>query len=243
MNNSLNESVSIIIPTLCEARNIPELLKRIAQLNWGVRSFEVIVVDDNSQDGIVEAVDALSLLYPWLRLIVRYGKKGLSQAVIDGFDVAKYPILIVMDADLSHPPEKIPEMLAMIENNDVDMVIGSRYIQNGSSDTTWPIARKRVSVFAAWIARMLVAVSVKDPLSGFIALRKKTYLSATVLKPIGWKVALELMVKCKCKNIKEIPIHFSKRVHGHSKLTSKVILDYLAHIWRLAWYKFFLERK
>lgn len=239
MYTNENNNFSIIMPTFREAKNIPELIERISKVDFGSRAFEVILVDDNSQDGTKEIVDHLKIKYPWLRLIVRQDRKGLSESVMEGFTHAVYPICVVMDADLSHPCEKIPEMLTVLAKPDVDLVIGSRYIKGGSSDEGWPLMRKVVSRLAALFARVLIAVPVKDPLSGFLAIKKNTYMSGIKLEPIGWKIGLEMMVKCRCKNIQEVPIHFSERVHGTSKLNYRVVLDYIKHVKRLFWFKYF----
>lgn len=232
---------SIIIPTYHEAQNIPKLAKQISQVNYGNRQFEVILVDDNSNDGTVDVVQELSQQYPWLKLIVRREKKCLSQSIITGYKSAKHPILITMDADLSHPPEKIPELLDAISNPKVDYVLGSRYIPGGSCDDIWPISRKLTSRLGALIANMLVLSNtrIKDPLSGFSAIRKKTFQTADTLQPIGWKIGLEIMMKCHCKNIVEIPIHFSQRQQGYSKLNLKISFDFLRHVNKLFWYKVF----
>jgi len=232
-----HDPFSIIVPTFREAKNIPELIKRLAQIDFAPRAFEVIVVDDNSQDGIVEVVANLQVFYSWLRLIIRQKQKSLSVAAIEGFHQARFPLLILMDADLSHPPEKIHEMLSVLVDPSVDFVIGSRYIQGGSADEQWPVTRKISSRVAALLAQWLISTSVKDPLSGFFALKKSTLLQSDPLKPIGWKIGLELMLKCRCHHIKEIPIHFSERLHGKSKFNLRVASDYFRHLWRLFFYK------
>ncbi|VVC77000.1 Undecaprenyl-phosphate mannosyltransferase [Aquicella siphonis] len=239
MDNNRDTSFSIIIPTYCEARNIPDLAQRIANVDFGGRQFEVLLIDDNSQDGIANVVHHLAFAYPWLQLIVRTEKRDLSQSVICGFRNARHPLIVTMDADLSHPPESIPAMLEMLADTGTDMVIGSRYIPGGSSDHNWPFIRKITSRTAALIARMLLTAPVKDPLSGFLAFRKDLFLSGDPLEPIGWKVGLELMIKCRCKNIREIPIHFSQRSHGKSKLNMKISFDYLRHIIKLMRYQLF----
>jgi dolichol-phosphate mannosyltransferase len=144
-----------------------------------------------------------------------------------------------MDADLSHPPEKIPEMLAVFEKSGADVVIGSRYVEGGSSDKLYPFSRKFFSRATALMARVLLAVSAKDPLSGFLVFRKEKFFSGIQLKPIGWKLGLEFMVKCHCKNIREVPIHFSDRTQGVSKVSFKVGMDYIRHLVRLMLFKVF----
>lgn len=240
MINGCNADFSIIVPTFKEAKNIPELIQRIGNLQLAKNQFEVILMDDHSQDGIEQIVKHLQIQYPWLRLIVRKDNKGLSESVLEGLTQAQYANYIVMDADLSHPPEKIPEMISALTAQETQMVIGSRYIKGGSSDELWPWMRKLISKGAAFVARMLIGVPVKDPLSGFFAIRKTTYEQGSHrLQPIGWKIGLELMVKCRCQHITEIPIHFSQRAHGSSKLSAKVMMNYLQHVFRLMRFKMF----
>jgi dolichol-phosphate mannosyltransferase len=227
---------SIVVPTYREAKNIPQLIQRIAEVDFSGRSFEVILVDDNSRDGITEVVKILQKQYSWLRLIVRLAKKSLSASALEGFQSARYPLVLLMDADLSHPPEKIPAMLAQLADPAVDFVIGSRYVEGGSADEQWPVARRLTSRFAAWLAQVLISRRVRDPLSGFFALRKSALLRCGRLKPIGWKIGLELMLKCRCKNIQEVPIHFSERLHGKSKFNFRVALEYVLQVsYLMAW--------
>ncbi len=228
---------SIILPTLYEAKNIPEIIYRIHQINFSNRKFEILIVDDNSQDGTEEIVSDLQKSYPALRLIIRQGKRGLSEAVIQGLNQVIYPIIVIMDADLSHPPEKIPDMLTALQMPQVDLVIGSRYVSGGSSDEAWPLMRRFCSRFAALFAKALIKAPVKDPLSGFLAFHKKTYLSGHPLQAIGWKIGLEIMVKCSCRHIVEVPIHFSERKNGMSKLNLRIVISYLKHIGHLVWFK------
>lgn len=237
MDTLKNENFSIIIPTYQEAKSIPELVQSLAAVNFGDRKFEVILADDNSQDGTVELVQHLSVEYPWLKLLTRKKPRDLSLSILDGCHAAIYPILITMDADLSHPPEKINEMLAILEDKTVDAVIGSRYVKGGSTDPSWPMTRVFTSKLGALLARILLSIPIKDPLSGFLAIRKQKLLSGGVLKPIGWKIGLEIIIKCHCKNVREIPIHFSQRRHGHSKLTFRISFDYLHHVVRLIGHK------
>jgi dolichol-phosphate mannosyltransferase len=228
---------SIIIPTYREVDNLAALAKRLASVDFHAQSFEVLLMDDNSQDGSVELVNQLRVNYPWLRLIVRQGRRDLSQSIMDGFQMARYPIVLTMDADLSHPPEAIPAMLSVLENEVVDMVIGSRYMDGGSSDVKWPLHRRLISRAAALSASLLLLSKVYDPLSGFIAFRKSLLEKGDALSPIGWKLGLEIMIKCRCRQIREIPIHFSQRYRGSSKLNLKISFDYLRHLFHLGCYK------
>jgi len=132
----------------------------------------------------------------------------------------------------------VPTMIATLNNPEVDLVIGSRYVSGGSTDQHWPWYRQLSSRFAASLARFCLKIKIKDPLSGFMAIRKSKFLSATNLQPIGWKVGLEIIVKCECRHIKEIPIHFSERKLGTSKLNFKIAMEYFMHLFHLLAYRF-----
>ena len=190
-------------------------------------------MDDASRDGSAAAVAAAGL--PWARLIERTENPGLSPAVIDGFRAARYPVLVCMDCDLSHPPEKIPQMILALKSGQ-QMVIGSRYVPGGSTDDDWGVLRWLNSLVATFLARPLT--SVKDPMSGFFSLYKEDFDRAEELNPVGYKIALELIVKCGFENVGEVPIHFSDRVHGDSKLTLREQLKYLKHLRRLYIHRF-----
>ena len=231
-------SVSIIIPTYQEVGNINALIKSISEVDFTSIPFEVIIVDDHSQDGTVQVIKQQMQIYPWLRLVERQGERDLSRSIIEGFQHAEFNVLVTMDADLSHPPKLIPELVSTLLQPNVDFVIGSRYVPGGSTGDDWPAARKLSSRLAAYVARIILGIHVKDPLSGFIAIRRDTYLHADSLNPIGWKIGLEIMVKSHCKNIREIPIHFSQRYTGSSKLDWKIALDYFWHVLSLLKYKF-----
>jgi dolichol-phosphate mannosyltransferase len=155
--------------------------------------------------------------------------------VIDGFRAAQYPILACMDCDLSHPPERILQMVLALEAGQ-QMVIGSRYVPGGSTDDDWGLLRWVNSLVATLLARPLT--SVRDPMSGFFCLYKRDFEQAEDLNPVGYKIALELIVKCGFENVGEVPIHFTDRVHGESKLTLKEQLKYLKHLRRLYIHRF-----
>lgn len=222
--------ITVVAPTYCEAQNIPLLVERLDQVRQehGL-AIELLLVDDDSQDGTPAVVAALQ--YDWVRLLVRKGKRGLSSAVVDGLRAAHHDIFVVMDADLSHPPKKIPELVdALLAGS--DFAIGSRYIEGGSTDADWGLGRRLNSKVATWLARPLTRV--RDPMSGFFALARQTFARGEpALNPTGYKIGLELLIKCRCQNISEVPIHFAARRHGHSKLTLTQKLQYLNQLWRL----------
>jgi len=230
----LKTSVSIIIPTYGEAENIPFILARLDSLRADYDlTLEVLFMDDNSRDGSVEAVAAAG--FDWARMIVRTENPGLSLAVMDGFRAAKYPILVCMDCDLSHPPEQIPQMLLGLAMGQ-QLVIGSRYIPGASTNDDWGFLRWFNSAVATLLARGLT--SVHDPMSGFFTLRKVDFDKAQDLNPVGYKIALELIVKCGFENVGEVAIHFIDRVRGESKLTLKEQLKYIQHLRRLYLFRF-----
>jgi dolichol-phosphate mannosyltransferase len=226
-----NRDVSVIIPALNEAENLPELMRRIDAALAG-RSYEVIVVDDNSTDDTPVVGKGLSERYPMTLHVRRVPYAGLSGAVLEGMRLARGEILVVMDADLQHPPEKLPELLAPLERGESDFVLGSRYVPGGSTAERWGPMRRLNSRVATLLARPF-AGKTHDPMSGFFALRRSTLDRARRLTPLGYKIGLELMCKCQVRDVREVPIHFSTRAHGRSKLTLQQQFKYLEHLSRL----------
>lgn len=226
-------AVSVIVPTYREAGNLPTLIQRLGAVRaeHGL-DLELVICDDDSKDGTEDVVRGAG--QPWVRLIVRKTNRGLSPAVIDGLNAAKHPRLVVMDADLSHPPEKIPELLAKLEGG-ADFVIGSRYVAGGSTDAEWGVLRWINSKVATLLARPFT--TTQDPMSGFFAIDRATLDRAAELNPIGYKIGLELLVKARCQRVEEIPISFADRQVGESKLTIKEQLRYIQHLRRLLIFK------
>jgi dolichol-phosphate mannosyltransferase len=223
--------ISIVVPALNEAPNLRPLIEQIAAA-MGARAYEIIIVDDNSTDDTQAVVVALARSHP-VRIVVRtQAKDGLSGAVLRGFAEARGEILVVMDADLQHPPSKLPELIAPLETTDADFVIGSRYIAGGSMAEKWGAVRRLYSRFATFLARPFSG-RTSDPMSGFFALRRSTYDRAQRLTPLGYKIGLELMCKSRVQKVHEIPIHFAERTRGESKLTLKQQFKYLEHLSRL----------
>jgi len=186
---------------------------------------EIVIVDDNSPDGTGARAEELAKTQN-LKVVHRSGKLGLSSAVLEGFKVASGSILVVMDADLSHPPEKIPEMVSKIESGEAEMVVGSRYIKGGSVEN-WPFTRRIISKGATLLARWLT--KVKDPMSGFFAF-KRSVIDGVSLDPVGYKIGLEILVKGKYVKAVEVPIHFADRKAGKSKLGGGEYLRYIDHV-------------
>ena len=228
--------LSVVIPTFREVRNLEAVARSIETALRDHRwAYEVIFVDDNSQDGSDALAATLADKLP-VRMIVRHGEKGLSTAVLRGISEARGEFVVVMDADLSHPAERIPDMLALLEHNKKDFVVGSRYVAGGSLDPSWTWFRLLNSKVATWLA--LPLARIHDPMSGFFALRRADMPEAHLLSPIGYKIGLELLVKGGFKKPGEVPIHFADRVHGESKLTWKEQVRYLRHLRRLYQFRF-----
>ena len=230
-----NTLVSIIVPTYKEAKNIPVLAEKIddAMKNAGI-PYEIIVVDDNSQDGIDQEVSKLKKKYP-IDLKIRINERGLSSAVIEGFRIARGDIFVVMDADLSHPPEKIPDMVRPLIEKRADFMIGSRFVPGGSAEHfNW---YRRLN---AGVSRVLAMpfTRVKDPMAGFFAFPASILPPLEALNPLGFKIGLEVLVKSSPTSIKEIPIQFKERLYGESKLSIKEQVFYILHLVRLFNYKY-----
>ncbi|MBW2738454.1 MAG: polyprenol monophosphomannose synthase, partial [Deltaproteobacteria bacterium] len=209
MTSYNSPKLSIIVPTFREAVNIPYLVKKIScALETVIPEWELIIVDDNSEDGIISVCESLRRKGCPLKLVVRKNKRGLATAVLEGFKEAKAPIFVVMDADLSHPPATIPLLYQAIQNG-ADFAIGSRYIIGSSTDDKWTVYRYLNSKIASLLAMPLITLS--DPMSGFFALPRTLWEKSYALSPVGYKIGLEIIVKCNPQNLIEIPIHFHTR--------------------------------
>jgi dolichol-phosphate mannosyltransferase len=226
--------ITLVIPTYNESGNIAILVAKVFEVfNDNNLNGHVIVVDDDSPDQTWKVAEDLRDTYPKLQVLRRQDKRGLSSAVLDGFAMANTEIVGVIDADLSHPPEKIPELVAPIIKGEADFTLGSRYIDQGGTQN-WPLKRR----FSSKIATLAVLglTKVKDPMSGFFFL-KKDLIKNVELSPKGFKIGLEILVRGNCEKVIEVPIVFLDRKYGESKLSSNVIMDYLVHVSKLYLYK------
>lgn len=230
--------VSVIIPTFREAENLQLVIPAVCRVLRDARlEHEVIIVDDNSQDGTDDLVRSLSKDYS-VTLLLRRTERGLSSAVMHGFARGRGRVLACMDADLSHPPEKLPQLIMPVLAGNADFALGSRYVTGGSTDPGWTLVRHANSRIATWLARSVTRV--KDPMSGYFAISRARFdQTAARVKPIGYKIGLELLVKSKAARIVEVPIHFAERERGASKLTMRQRWQYLVHLQRLLRHKAF----
>ena len=229
--------ISIIIPTLNEAGNIPDLLKRtFKSLDSIDIDYEILIIDDASEDNTADI--AQELLGQKGRVIKRRENiRSLSLSVIDGIKKAKGDIIVVMDGDGSHPPELIPVFLDNLREG-YDLIIGSRYIKGGGTQE-FPFKRKIISVIACLIGR--IVTEVKDNTSGFFCIRKEV-LDNVNLTPRGFKIGLEIFVKSNISAFKEVPYIFINRKKGKSKLTLRPILQFLYQVFSLWVYKIFKSK-
>ena len=225
--------LAIVVPTLCEAENIQVLLDRIRQsLDPLGFAYEMIVVDDDSRDGIDTIVQEIAASDPRVYLSVRTGERSLGGAVLHGWSHTNAEILAVIDADLQHPPELLPELWRAVEAGN-DLVLASRYAAKGGLKN-WHPARHLLSCMAICLTYPLQkpGIYVKDPMAGFFMVRRSC-LRDVDLHGQGFKILLEILVRAKVHSVAEIPFTFGPRRAGASKASLKVGLDYFALLYKL----------
>jgi len=224
----------VIIPTFNEADNIQAIMQEVLQQN---SSLEVLVVDDDSPDKTADLVEAKMQKNERIHLIKRSGKLGLGSAYVEGFKYAirnKYDYIFEMDADFSHDPEVIPVMLKEIEN--YDLVIGSRYCE-GINVVNWPLRRLLLSYFAAKYVRIITGMPIKDPTGGFKCFRRRVLESIDLdsIHSNGYSFQIEMNLRTWIRKfrIKEIPIVFTDRRSGHSKMSKRIVHEAIWMVWKL----------
>jgi dolichol-phosphate mannosyltransferase len=228
--------ISIIVPTYCEAQNIPALVRALSkEMATADIEYELLIVDDNSPDDTLEVVVELEKEFP-VRIIQPGGRaRDLSLSVVDGIRQAKADSVVVMDADLSHPVEIVPVMVRQLEQDNSRFVLGSRYTKGGSFDRDWSLWRFLNSYIATLMARPLT--SSNDPMSGFFAFDRRK-VDVSKLRPIGYKIGLELMVKGDFTGVTEVAIQFKDRTVGESKMNFAQQWKYIKHLRRLYLHRF-----
>ena len=230
----------IISPTYNEKKNISSLIEIILSID---ENYHILIIDDNSPDGTANIVKELQLKYKNLFLEERPGKAGLGTAYKYGFNWAlrrNYENIIQMDADLSHDPKEIKEMVRLLNN--YDLVIGSRYI-DGVSVVHWPIKRLILSYGANVYARTITGLPIKDSTGGFKAWKRKVLDSIDLngVKSQGYSFQIEMNWRAWQKkfSIVEHPIIFSDRTIGESKMSKKIMFEAVIVIWRMRIWKLF----
>lgn len=219
-------TLALVVPTYNERDRLPELVRAIfAAYDASGIEGELVIVDDNSPDGTGDVADELAQKFP-VRVVHRAGKLGLGTAVIEGFNAADAEIVGVIDADLSHPPALVPRMLAALQTERADIVIGSRYVQGGGT-RNWETSRVLMSRFACMLASGLTPV--RDATSGFFLMRRDRARDVTISAG-GFKICLELLIRSEPRLVIEVPYVFTGRTAGESKMNWKEAAGYLQQL-------------
>jgi dolichol-phosphate mannosyltransferase len=227
--------LSLVIPTLNEAENLAPLVVALDRLFEPVfgQAFELIVVDDDSEDRTLELALDLCREHPRLRVLHRTEERDLGSAVLRGFQVARGDVLGVMDADLQHPPELNLELFARVEQG-VDLAVASRHVSGGGV-SDWSLSRRLISRGAQLLGLLLlprVVSRLSDPMSGFFMVRRQA-VSSVEFRPTGYKVLLELLARGHVRSIAEVGYVFRERSDGGSKVTLSTYRKYVTHLFRL----------
>lgn len=226
---------SIVLPTYNERETLPALLHRLAEVASRAHlDCEAVVVDDASPDGTREVAARVGAeLRGALPVIVvsRPGKAGLTSAVVDGVRHGRGDVIVVMDSDLSHPPEIVSRLVRAVQSG-ADVAVGSRYAAGGGI-VRWPLERRVISWGATWLAHALVGIRIADPVSGFFAVRRSVFEQVR-FEGLGYKLLLEILASG-VGRVDEVPYVFTERARGHSKLGAGEILNYgrlIVRLWR-----------
>jgi len=232
--NTMSETSLVIIPTYNELENLPKLIPSVLSQDEHI---QILIVDDGSPDGTGNFVKEEMKKNERIHLLEREKKMGLGTAYIAGFKYAlqnNYDFIFEMDADFSHDPNELKNFLIAIKEN--DLVLGSRYI-NGVRVLNWPMARLLLSFFASVYTRIITGMPIKDATGGFKCFRKKVLeaIDLDKVKSNGYTFQIEMSFKTYVKGfkIKEIPIVFTDRVKGKSKMSKKIVREAVTMVWKL----------
>ena len=224
----------IIVPTYNERESLPRIAEKLLSLPVGV---DVLVVDDNSPDGTGKLADELAAKHPNIHVLHRAEKNGLGRAYLAGFKWALergYEFIFEMDGDFSHNPDDVPKFLEAAQN--ADLVLGSRYV-NGIRIINWPLQRLMLSKFAATYVQIITGMPLTDPTGGYKCFRRRA-LQAIDLEAVrsnGYSFQIEVTHKIwrQGLTVVEVPIIFTDRFLGKSKMTGKIVREALLMVWRL----------
>jgi dolichol-phosphate mannosyltransferase len=226
----------VVIPTYNERNNLPLLFEQLLALE---ESIHILVVDDNSPDGTGLWVQEQSLNNPNIHLLSRIQKNGLGRAYIAGFQWAlerNYDIIVQMDADFSHNPNDLPKLIAPIKNKEADFSIGSRYV-NGVRVINWPLRRLILSVGASYYVHAITGMPIHDPTGGFKCWNKKTLESIELetVQSNGYGFQVEMSHRAWRRGFQcvEIPIIFTDRFQGTSKMSMSIVVEAFFMVWKL----------
>ena len=229
------QRVLVIVPTYNECDNLPRIVPMI--LGEG-DAFHVLVVDDNSPDGTGDVADELTAAHERVQVLHRAGKLGLGAAYVAGFGWGLkrgFDVMIEMDADLSHPHERLPALVKALE--EVDVAVGSRYVGGRITVVNWPLRRLMISLFGSWYARAITRLPVNDATGGFNAFRREVIESVGLerIQSNGYSFQIELKLRAWRAgfSLREIPIVFTERDTGESKMSGKIIREAVWRVWKL----------
>jgi len=240
--SAAQRAFSVIVPTYNETENIRPLCERLFVATKAADlTAELVIVDDESPGSEETANIAKALASEGFPVRIHARKRsegrGLSSAVLLGFGMAVHPTVLCMDADLQHEPESVPNVAKPVLQGEAEFAIGSRHVAGGGVGFEWSAARRIVSRGATLLA-WPVARST-DPMSGFFCTTKEVLQRAEGrLNPIGFKIGLEIMVRCRCKTVRDVAITFQERAAGESKLSAKQYRLYVEQLINLYWDRF-----
>lgn len=239
--NKGKKGVSVIVPTYNETENIRPLTERLSKALQGAGlNGEILIMDDESKgsEETLKIVEDLKKEGHPVRIHCRKRSegRGLSSAVLLGFEKAEHSTLVCMDADLQHEPETVPAVCAPVLEGKAEFVVGSRNVAGGGVGFEWNFIRRLIS----WVATLLAwpVASSTDPMSGFFCTTKDIIKRAKHINPIGFKIGLEIMARARCRPIEDVAITFQNRAAGESKLSGKMITLYAEQLCHLYWDKF-----
>jgi dolichol-phosphate mannosyltransferase len=231
-----DERFLVIIPTYNERENLPRKVPRVLEQD---PRLEILVVDDASPDGTGDLADGMAAADPRVHVLHREGKGGLGGAYLAGFAWGlerEYELLFEMDADISHPPEALPRFIEAAEEHDV--VIGSRYVGGRVNVLNWPMSRLFVSVFGSWYARTITGMPVRDATGGYNCWHRRVFEAVHLdrVRSNGYAFQIELKFRAWAHgfSLKEIPILFTERDTGESKMSKAIVRE---AVWRVWWLK------
>jgi dolichol-phosphate mannosyltransferase len=218
--------LAVIVPTYKEVKNVPELVERLQRCLVGI-SWEAIFVDDDSPDGTSDCVRAISRRDRRIRCLQRINRRGLSSATIEGMLASSSPYIAIIDGDMQHDEQLLPDMLQALKGGDLDIVVGSRHVEGGTVGD-FEARRVGMSRFATRLSRIVVPPSLTDPMSGFFMLRREVFVAANrKMSAIGFKVLVDLFASSPRQlRFRELPYEFRTRRAGESKLDSAVLWDF-----------------
>ena len=238
----------VIIPTYNEKENVRNIIDAVLSLTE--HQFDVLIVDDNSPDGTGDIVDSIIAERPdRVNILKRPGKQGLGTAYIAGFKWAldhQYEYIIEMDADFSHPVNKLPELQAACATGGADVAVGSRYL-TGVNVVNWPMGRMLMSYYASAYVRIITGMDVRDTTAGYVCYRREVLQSINLdtveFKGYAFQIEMKFTAHCMGFKIKEVPIVFVNRVLGTRKMNSSIFFEALWGVIKLRWDSIFNKQK